>query len=199
MTNKLFEIAFSGQIADGEDLQSVKRKIGKIFNADENRLTQMFSGRRVLIKRQADEVTMIKYRGAFLKAGAICEIVELSSTAVDSRNVASSQTGESNTAATAGTAGQTGQTDYVSKYPESDVIPQALVTTPLAVTADKIEDLVIDIAPVGSQMQHQIKEDQEPSIDISGIDLAPPGSDLSPAQTETPPAPPDTTGLTMAD
>ncbi len=78
MSEKLFEIAFSGQIADGADLQSVKLKIAKIFKADEDRLAQMFSGRRVLIKRQADEITMVKYRGAFQKAGAICEIVNLS-------------------------------------------------------------------------------------------------------------------------
>ena len=77
MADPQFEIAFSGQIAEGADLATVKQNISKLFNADAERLEQMFSGKRVLIKRAADEATMAKYRGAFQKAGAVCEIREL--------------------------------------------------------------------------------------------------------------------------
>jgi len=189
MAIKLFEIAFSGQIEEGADLQSVKQKIGKIFKADEARLAQMFSGRRVLIKREADEIAMVKYRGAFKKAGAICEIVDLSQKAVET--LPSAPRGSSDNAVSSD--------GYVSKYPESDVVPQALLTVPLEVSGDNIGDLATDIAPVGSQMQHQIHEVSEPEIDISGIDVAPVGSDLISRKGDEPPPPPDTSGLSMAD
>ena len=194
MSEKLFEIAFSGQIADGADLQSVKLKIAKIFKADEDRLAQMFSGRRVLIKRQADEITMVKYRGAFQKAGAICEIVDLSIAEAGSHKKADQPLANKTSSVV-----QNDGSEYVSKYPESDEVTQALLSTPLTISGDEIEDLVTDVAPVGSPMQHQILEAEEPVIDISGIDVAPVGSDLSPIKADEPPPPPDTTGLTMAD
>ena len=193
MTDKLFDIAFSGQIVDGADLQVVKQVIGKIFKADEARLAKMFSGRRILIKRQADEITMIKYRGAFQKAGAVCEIVDLSEQAESTAGNSPPPVNKTPEAP------QTDDAEYVSKYPESDEVPQALLSIPLDVNGENIQDLSADVAPVGSSMQDQIKAVEEPVIDISGIDVAPVGSDMSQNKGEAPPPPPDTTGLTMAD
>ncbi len=197
MSDKIFEIAFSGQIADGADLQVVKQKIAKIFKADEDRLAQMFSGRRVLIKRQVDEITMVKYRGAFQKAGAICEVIDLSQAATPVEN--SSQAKAPSATSNAPVAEQDEGAEYVSKYPESNEVPQALLTEPLGIHGDSIEDLGTDIAPVGSQMRQQIEEIAEPVIDISGIGVAPVGSDLSKSNGDEAPPPPDTSGLSMAD
>ena len=41
MADPQFEIAFSGQIAEGADLATVKQNISKLFNADAERLEQM--------------------------------------------------------------------------------------------------------------------------------------------------------------
>lgn len=194
MTDKLFEIAFSGQIVKGADLQSVKQKIGKIFKADEERLNLMFSGRRVLIKRQADEITMVKYRGAFQKAGAICEIVDLSQ--ADARPQSKPPQQPENKPPV---PPQNDDSEYVSKYPESDEIPQALLSRPLGISAESIQDLATDLAPAGIQLLYHIEQIEEPAIDISGMDVAPVGSNLSVKEAEEIPAPPDTAGLTMAD
>jgi len=193
MADKLFDIAFSGQIVDGADLPAVKKVIGKIFKVEGAKLEQMFSGRRVLIKRQADEITMIKYRGAFQKAGAVCEIVDLS------KDVAVAQDKPAQADNKAPATPQNNDSEYVSKYPESDEVPQALLATPLAAKGENIQDLSADVAPVGSSMQHKIETVDEPVIDISGIDVAPVGSDMSQNNGEEVPPPPDTTGLTMAD
>ncbi len=193
MTGKLFEIAFSGQIVEGADFETVKRHIAKIFKADDKRLAQLFSGRRVLIKRQVDEITAAKYRGAFQKAGAICEVKTLFESPAEPV--------ESNVAPPVRSApiSPAKDEDYASKYAESERVPDALLTDPLGVKGESIADLGADIAPVGSQMQHQITEDEAPNIDISGIDVAPVGSDLSTGPEDEPPPPPDTSGLTMAD
>lgn len=201
MSEELFEIAFSGVIKPGVDAESVKQKIGQIFKADGERLQQMFSGRRVLIKRQVDAVTAAKYQAAFEKAGAICEVKSLSKTAgsQDQGGSISSSASAKPETASAHTSTSTTAKDYVSRYPESEQIPQALLSTPLNVTGDTIQELAADVAPVGSPMQHQINEVPEPAIDTSGIDMAPVGSDLTDGPQENPPPPPDTSGLSIAD
>ena len=198
MSDQLFEIAFSGQIADGADLETVKRHIATIFKADEGRLAQLFSGNRMVIKRSVDAATAAKYRGAFEKAGAICEVLQLGQ---PEAQAPAQQAPVANTPPATGTSAPKIETaeEYVSRYPESEQIPQALLTEPLGIKAEEIPDLAADIAPVGSMMQHQIKEEPEPDIDITGFDIAPVGSVLSSDDKTPPPPPPDTTGLTLAD
>jgi hypothetical protein len=203
MSDQLFEIAFSGQIADGADLATVKKYIAAMFKADEGRLAQLFSGKRMIIKRSVDAATAAKYRGAFEKAGAVCEVSEIGRAEVQAvtqpqpsvqQSAVAAPPAESSPAPKIETA-----EDYVSRYPESEQIPQALLTEPLEVRGEDIPDLAADIAPVGSMMQHQIKEDPEPHIDTSGFDVAPVGSVLTTGDKSEPPPPPDTTGITLAD
>ncbi len=74
MSDELFEVAFSGQISDGAEPGEVKAKVGKMFNADDAKLAQLFSGRRVVIKKNIDRATAAKYQTALNRAGAECEI-----------------------------------------------------------------------------------------------------------------------------
>ena len=74
MSDQLFEVAFSGQISDGAETSEVKAKVAKMFNADDAKLAQLFSGRRVVIKKNIDQATAAKYQTALNRAGAECEI-----------------------------------------------------------------------------------------------------------------------------
>lgn len=69
MSDELFEIAISGEILDGENPEDVKARIGKMFNADEAKIAQLFSGNRVVIKKNVDQQTAAKYKNALNKAG----------------------------------------------------------------------------------------------------------------------------------
>ncbi len=181
MAEKFYQIVFSGEIQPDADLQTVKQKLAKVFNADDARLAYMFSGKPVVIKRRADEITMIKFRAAFQRAGAICKIVELAD----------------QTQTTVSATEPDKHTGYSSKYPESDKIPPALLTTPLAVSGHQIEDLAADLAPVGSQILPEYVEPPEPDIDISGIEVAPVGVRLSPAKDQATPPLPDVSDLSL--
>jgi hypothetical protein len=193
MTDQLFEIAFSGRITDEADLETVKLQIARIFKADAERIAQLFSGNRMIIKRSVDAATAARYRGAFEKVGAICEVSAIGQP--EAKPVDS----PAPTASTSPAATIQAPEKYVSRYPESEQIPQALLTEPLGVKGEEIPDLGADIAPVGSMMQYQIKQHPEPDIDITGFDIAPVGSNLtSGKEAETPP-PPDTSGLTLAE
>lgn len=74
MPSQPFDIIFSGQLIEGNNLDEVKKRIEKLFKADSGLLDRLFSGKPVIIKSGVDDETATKYRVAFRKAGALIEI-----------------------------------------------------------------------------------------------------------------------------
>ncbi len=203
MSDQLFEVAFSGQISDGANADEVRVRVAKLFNADEAKLAQLFSGKRIVIKKNIDQATANKYRTALARAGAECEIAPVGGAAeaapqpaAEPAPAAAPQPAAAAPQPAAPAAAPPSQ-EYESSYDgESAPPPQ---TDPLGITGDQIEDLAASIAPVGSELQDDYEAPQEPDIDITGFDIAPVGSELSTAKKEPDPPPPDTSGITLAD
>lgn len=187
MSNDLYEVAFSGGIADGADPVQVRANIGKMFKADDAKLNQLFSGSRVVIKKNIDQQTAMKYQAAMNKAGAICEVKQLSGTPP---------------AATASVAVKTPAPVAPKSRPKAvasgDILP-APDTDPLHITGDQISDLAASLAPVGSDVQDAKPDIPEPALDIAGLSMAPPGADLEQVKNKVEPPPPDTSGLSLVD
>ena len=192
MSDQLFEVAFSGQISEGANLEEVKARVGKMFNADDAKLAQLFSGNRIVIKKNIDQATAAKYKTALNRAGAECEISSLGGEAAAAQPAAATPAPAEPAAKSAPVS-----TEYETSY-DGEVAPPPR-TDPLGISGDQIEDLAVSIAPVGSELQDEYKEPEEPDIDITGFDIAPVGSDLSEAKKEQEPPPPDTSGITLAD
>ena len=186
MSNELFEVAISGQIRVGENTEDVKARVGKMFNADEAKIAQLFSGNRIVIKKNVDQQTAAKYQTALNRAGAECEVKSMSpppAVAIPTTPAA---------IAPALVENPVSDVDY------GDIAPPPQ-TDPLGITGDDIEDLSVSIAPIGSALQDDIKSVDAPQIDISEFEVAPVGADLGTAKKQPDPPPPDTTGLSMAD
>ncbi|VAW62824.1 hypothetical protein MNBD_GAMMA08-2011 [hydrothermal vent metagenome] len=187
MSDELFEVAFSGQIKDGADLAQVKAKVGAMFKADATKLAHLFSGKRMVIKKNIDQAMANKYKAALDNAGAVCEVKSLSGASAP--KVAEPVAQET--------------APPVAPKPKPTVIsgdaPAAPQTDPLGIAANDIADLSAGLAPVGSDMQDAVKEVAEPELDISGIDMAPAGSDLGQVKKDDDPPPPSTEGLSLAD
>lgn len=177
MSDELFEVAFSGEIRAGENPEDVKARVGKMFNADESKIAQLFSGKRIVIKKNIDQQTAAKYEVALNKAGAECEV---------------------NPMAAIKPAAAEPETPPAREIDYGDIAPPPQ-TDPLGISVDQIEDLSATIAPVGSALQDNIKQPEEPQIDISGFEVAPVGSSIGSEKKEPDPPPPDTSGLSMAD
>ena len=194
MSDQLFEVAFSGQISEGANLDDVKARVGKMFNADDAKLAQLFSGKRIVIKKNIDQATAAKYQTALNRAGAECEV-----SSTGGAEPVAQVTAAASTAAPAESvaAAAPSSTDYETVY-DGDVEP-APQTNPLGISGDQIEDLAVSVAPPGSELQDAYVAPEEPDIDLTGFDIAPAGSDLGTAKKEADPPPPDTTGITMAD
>jgi len=203
MSDQFFEVAFSGQISDGANPDEVKGKVGKMFNADADKLAQLFSGKRIVIKKNVDLATANKYQTALNRAGAECEVVQTGGGATAAA-AAPEPTAEAPAAAKpaaeeapAAPAAAAVSQEYESSY-DGEVAPPPQLD-PLGITGDQIDDLAATVAPVGSELQDDYQAPAEPEIDIAGFDIAPVGSELSTAEKEPDPPPPDTSGITMAD
>ncbi len=195
----VFEVAFSGQIADGADLDTVKAAVGKIFKADDAKLAQLFSGKRIVIKKNIDEATARKYKAAFSNAGAICEIKNLSQYAAKpvTEEVVAAPPPEEPAPAPAQPA--TANSTFTAAANADYDIPDAPNTVPLDVTGDQIADLSASLAPVGSDMQDAVEQDVVPPTVPDDITMAPVGSDLAEHEEKPTPPPPDTSGMSIVD
>jgi len=190
MSDQLFEVAFSGQISEDASTDDVKARLGKMFNADEAKLAQLFSGRRVVIKKNIDQATAEKYKTALNRAGAECEVAAMGGGTAPAKPAAAVPAADT-------TASAAAPAQYETKY-DGEVEPPPQVD-PLGITGDDIEDLAATIAPVGSELQDDYQEPEEPDIDVTGFEVAPVGSDIGTTEKKPEPPPPDTTGITMAD
>lgn len=188
MSDQLFEVAFSGQVNEDANLEDVKSRVAKMFNADEAKLAQLFSGKRIVIKKNIDRATAAKYQTALNRAGAQCEVAPMGGGAPAQPAVA-----DKPAAAAKPVAAVQIETSYDGEVPPP---PQV---DPLGINADEIEDLAATIAPVGSELQDEYREVAAPEFDLAGLEVAPVGSDLDTAPKKPEPPPPDTTGITMAE
>lgn len=197
MSDDLYEVAFSGQVENSADLANVKARVGKMFNADHAKIAQLFSGKRVVIKKNTDKLTAEKYRDAFTKAGAMAEVKLMSAVSEPGNaRVEPIKPAEGLQPAVVAPSTSTGQTSQSAGETDGLNPPQ---TDPLGIRGDQIEDLAATIAPVGSAMQDKIRQVDTPEFDLSGLDVAPVGSQIGTAKKEADPPPPDTSGLSLAD
>lgn len=186
MSEELYEVAFSGAILEGADIEQVKVKVAAMFKADASKLAHLFSGKRVVIKKNIDQVTANKYKAALINAGADCEIKSLS------------------VVASSAPVDKVQEKSVVEPVKTTDKIyssdaPAAPQTDPLGISANDITDLNVNVAPIGSDMQDEIKEVEAPELDVSGLDMAAPGSDLGEIKKADVPPPPNTDGITLVD
>ncbi len=193
MSNDLYEVVFSGGILDGADPAQVRKNIGNMFKADAAKLKHLFSGNRVVIKKNIDQQTAMKYQAAMKKAGAICELKQLSSikSPIATEVAATAPTKQTTSSAR---ASQSRSTAVAS----GDILP-APDTDPLHITGEQIADLSASLAPVGSDVQDAKPDIPEPALDIAGLSMAPPGADLEQVKNKAEPPPPDTAGLSLVD
>ena len=163
-----FEIAFSGEILPGADPEQVKAAIARLFQADAVLLARLFSGQRVVIKQSVDATAAAKYQAAFQRAGAALEVRDLTSLIEE----------------------------IIPGLPVEDAASDAYLAPPSA-AADSSKKMLqvaprdeymaafrdvqapdFGIAPLGDDLQPAPAEKPAPDLDLSGMSIAPVGSDM---------------------
>jgi uncharacterized Tic20 family protein len=72
MSGELYNLEFEGKIIPGWELDEVKDKLANLLKANEEKIAQLFSGRRFFIRKSVDHPTAIKINNAFNDVGADC-------------------------------------------------------------------------------------------------------------------------------
>ncbi|NIR17582.1 MAG: hypothetical protein GWN86_28210, partial [Desulfobacterales bacterium] len=65
MPGRRYRVVFEGKIAEGLQVQEVKRNLASLFRISEDRIERFFSGKRLAIKKDVDYQTAVKYVEAF--------------------------------------------------------------------------------------------------------------------------------------
>ncbi|MBD7978180.1 MULTISPECIES: hypothetical protein [Pseudomonas] len=157
---KRYEVAFAGRLQPGVDPARVRANLAQLFQADESRIEALFSGRRVVIKNNLDEVAAEKYRAALARAGAVAEVcpqdaelpqeIEQSAYTAQPRSVSVPAPGR------------------------LEVVPRDEYMA--AFSAVQAPDF--GLAPVGADLQDVTPSPTAPAIHVSALALLPVGSDL---------------------
>lgn len=163
MAFDLYDVYFSGAILPDQDAEQVRTAVGKIFHADASQLQRLFSGKRIRIKRAVDAETAGRYRAAMRQAGALIDI-QLSD------------------APGAAAPAPPPAADDARSTPVADDAPP-----PLAGIQVTEEGPDFDLLPprTGSLADCAPPPPQAPTVDISAMALAFPGSDID----DRPPVP----------
>ncbi|UVE18849.1 hypothetical protein NVV93_05510 [Pseudomonas sp. LS44] len=174
----LYEIAFSGQTLPGAQPELVRANLARLFQADEQRIALLFSGRRIVIKSNLDSAAAEKYRSTLERAGAVVEVVALDIQIEEVElappppiAIAPAPTGRLQVAP---------RDEYMAAFSEVDA-PD------------------FGIAPVGANLQDALPEATPPAVDFSQFSLAPVGSDMGQKKTENAAPAPDTSHLKLQD
>lgn len=182
-----YEIAFSGQLVEGAPLASVQANLARLFQADAQRIAQLFSGRRVVIKNNLDEVGAEKYRLTLERAGAVVEVlamlveeVELTPPPAPVPVAAASTVAAVASPASPGRLQVAPRDEYMAAFVD-------------------VEAPDFGIAPVGVDLQDAKPEAPAPVVDLSQFSLAPAGSDMGQAKTAPAGPPPDTSYLSLQE
>ncbi|MBA1278761.1 MULTISPECIES: hypothetical protein [Pseudomonadaceae] len=179
----LYEIAFSGQLLPGARLEQVEANLSKLFQADAQRIAQLFSGRRMVIKQNLDFAAVEKYRQALERAGAQVEVRPMP-VAVE-------------------------EIELAPPPAEEPPAPQASTTAPkplkvaprdeyMAAFVD-VEAPDFGIAPVGVDLQDARPTTPPPTLNLSQFSLAPVGSDMSERRRASDAPVPDTSHLKLVE
>ncbi|MFI8979627.1 hypothetical protein [Ectopseudomonas khazarica] len=177
-----YEIAFSGQLVPGAQLELVKANMAKLFQADAQRIAQLFSGRRIVIKNNLDAAAAEKYRSTLERAGARVEVIDMDMP-IEEVELAPPPPAEPAPAAAAASAGRlqvAPRDEYMAAFSEVDA-PD------------------FGIAPVGADLQDAKPDAEAPRVDLSQFSLAPVGSDMGQAKADAAAPPPDTSHLKLQE
>lgn len=167
-----YEIAFSGQTVPGAALEQVKANLARLFQADEQRIALLFSGRRMVIKTGLDAAAAEKYRVTLERAGALAEVraLEVEIEEVELAPPPAPPPPPPQPAAEPPRAAA----PAVAAASSARVVPRDEY---MAAFAD-VEAPDFGIAPVGVDLQDAKPEAQAPALDLSQFSLAPAGSDM---------------------
>ncbi|MEJ2047911.1 MAG: hypothetical protein P8X92_08415 [Dehalococcoidia bacterium] len=194
MSEKRYDVIFSGKLVEGARLEQVKANVAKLFKVEVSKVERLFTGKPVMIKKGVNEETAKKYLIAMKKAGALCEGKVQGAPASTAKPQAEKAAPKAAAAQASGTAkseaelaaGEGGETKYVIKQPPAGLgeLGSASVDEPGAVLVEHQEVPPPQVDTSGLSMDEpgatlvEHEEVPEPQVDTSDLSMDEPGTTL---------------------
>lgn len=196
MSDARFNLVFNGELVAGASPDAVKQNLAKLFKLDPARVEAMFSGKPVVLKKDADQATAMKFRAVLRQAGAQVRMEPVGAV-------------EEVSAAPAPPVEQAAQEPAAPVTAPAPAQPAAAPATASAAAGDM--DMVgtirtggtgfsgeFDVAPPGADIADKVDGPAPMVPDVSGISLAPAGSDMGQLKQKVEEKVPDTSHLSIA-
>lgn len=205
-----YNIVFRGELVSGADPDQVRRNLAQLFKMEPERVEKLFTGKPVVLKKEADQATAMKMRAALKKAGAECEMKALGGEEMPEQGQTQAPATGADTAPPS--------TEQPSEAGETPGDPQpgaAPAASPTGVSMeDKPENLEtvgtirtggtgfsseFEVAPAGTELEETGADEDPVNPDISHLSMAPAGTDLEQLPDQEEVEVPDISHLKVVD
>lgn len=194
MSEARFNVVFAGEMVAGADPAKVRENLAAAFKMDVSKVEALFSGKRVVVKKDADQATAMKFRAVMKQAGAVCDLERIGD--------------EAPTPVAETPAPAPAQAAPAPVAPAAR--PASFAEAPAPVKGGSLETVgtirmggtgfsgPFEVAPAGADMAD--KHEGPPPIvpDVSHFSVAPPGADMGQKKEDKPPVTPDISHLSIA-
>ncbi|MBT4161495.1 MAG: hypothetical protein HOC70_10915 [Gammaproteobacteria bacterium] len=161
MSTETYAIVFKGGIVEGHEAAAVQAQLAKLLKLDAKKVSALFSGKQIVLKKTADKAEAAKYGKVLKKAGADVKIRVIKTDAPAPKPVAPA-----------------------FQKAETPVFQAADDAPPPAFQKAEEESPPAPAAKAEPTTQEKPTEAEAPTVDTSGISLAPNEGDLFDSQPE---------------
>ncbi|MAX54593.1 MAG: hypothetical protein CL537_03615 [Alcanivoracaceae bacterium] len=189
MSDARFNVVFSGQLVRGADPATVKANLGRVFKMDAARVEKLFSGQPVVLKKEADQATAMKFRAVLKQAGAECELKPSAPAAAPTSPPPVEQAGNGAAKTTASNAPAV----------DADQESGELETVGTIRTGGTGFSGAFTVADVGADMDNSDHQPPPDAPDVSHLSMAAAGEDLGQKKDQRAEVKPDISHLSLKD
>ncbi|MDX1803220.1 MAG: hypothetical protein R3292_04010 [Alcanivorax sp.] len=186
MSEQRYHVVFSGELVAGADPETVKANLARLFKMDAARVDKLFSGQPVVLKKNADQATAMKFRAVLKQAGAVCEMRALESGSPQ-------PSGQPASPPVAASQPAPAPAQAPEAQPDGD-----LETVGTIRTGGTGFSGPFTVAEAGADMDNSEHEAPPPAPDISHLSMGNPGEDLGQLKKEQTTDVPDISHLSIA-
>lgn len=217
-----YRLVFRGEVLDGQHPAVVKKKLGRALQLQDERLEALFSGKVVIVKKDADTSTAARYQALFKKTGARLRILPVDAAAPGPHSQGAASADSRTPASLPGNAPASAEREGPELLPPgSDVLrdDERTKVEPVDVNTShlQVQGAVFSVADppaseaaapdVGHLSLAEVGEDLGPDaapdtapLDLSKLnfEVADVGVDMDQRPRQAPPPAPDTNHLDLA-
>lgn len=212
-----FRLVFRGELLEGQHRAVVKRRLAERLKLDDRQVEKLFSGDAVVVKRDADRATAVRYQSLFKQAGGLLRVQAVGAEPPEGPAVpnARSLSGAKLKAMRPGANPDVAAPDFTVQTayfpPPAEPAPDiqapayrvaevgALLKEPADEPVAQVVEVNFELAEVGADLLEQPRNEAVVEVGPLDFELAEVGADLSPGPRAPAAIAPDVSHLALVE